>query len=287
MDLTLPPARSIGDGSPADDMNLVTAALTALNNGKVESLSVGVVDSGPAGSEPVVSLTGGSGSYALNMTIPAGAAGATGETGSAGATGPAGPGVAGGGTTGKVLKKQSDVDHDTAWGTLTATDVGAVPTSRSITAGTGLTGGGNLTADRSLAVSYGTTAGTALEGTQLGNPKGLTGAVQATRYVGATLSGAPTTGTFAKGDVSISQGGNIYICTTAGTPGTWERVPSLTYILQQVASIENAPAGTVVNVSESGGTYTRPTARTDICVVFTGTSDPGSAALEGDKWDRV
>jgi hypothetical protein len=47
---------------------------------------------------------------------------------------------------------------------LTPGDIGAVPTSRSITAGTGLTGGGDLTANRTLAVSYGTAAGTACEG---------------------------------------------------------------------------------------------------------------------------
>ena len=44
------------------------------------------------------------------------------------------------------------------------TNIGGVPTSRTISSGTGLTGGGDLTANRTLAVSYGTTAGTAAEG---------------------------------------------------------------------------------------------------------------------------
>lgn len=39
-----------------------------------------------------------------------------------------------------------------------------VSTSRTVTAGTGLTGGGDLSADRTIAVSYGTTAGTAAQG---------------------------------------------------------------------------------------------------------------------------
>jgi hypothetical protein len=43
-------------------------------------------------------------------------------------------------------------------------NIGGVPTSRTIGAGTGLTGGGDLTANRTLTVSYGTTAGTACEG---------------------------------------------------------------------------------------------------------------------------
>lgn len=41
---------------------------------------------------------------------------------------------------------------------------GKAPASRSVTAGTGLTGGGDLSADRSLAVAYGTGAGTACQG---------------------------------------------------------------------------------------------------------------------------
>lgn len=54
-----------------------------------------------------------------------------------------------------------------------------------------------------------------------GYPLGLTGAIAATRYVGATASGAPASGTFAVGDFVIDQTGKVYVCTTAGTPGTW------------------------------------------------------------------
>jgi hypothetical protein len=50
---------------------------------------------------------------------------------------------------------------------------------------------------------------------------GLTGAVQATRYVGGTANGAPTSGTFAVGDFIVDATASIWICTTAGTPGTW------------------------------------------------------------------
>ncbi len=56
----------------------------------------------------------------------------------------------------------------TTSGTVAAGDdsriVGAVQTSRTVSAGTGLTGGGDLSANRTLAVSYGTTAGTACQG---------------------------------------------------------------------------------------------------------------------------
>jgi hypothetical protein len=46
----------------------------------------------------------------------------------------------------------------------TAADGLLTPKTRSVTAGAGLTGGGDLTADRTLAVAYGTTVGTAAQG---------------------------------------------------------------------------------------------------------------------------
>ena len=58
----------------------------------------------------------------------------------------------------------TSVNSETGAVVLDAADVGAVPTSRTVTAGTGLTGGGDLTADRTFAVTYGTTAGTSAEG---------------------------------------------------------------------------------------------------------------------------
>lgn len=49
----------------------------------------------------------------------------------------------------------------------------------------------------------------------------LPGATQPTRYVGATAGGAPVSGTFQQGDFIIDNTGNVYICTVAGSPGTW------------------------------------------------------------------
>lgn len=57
-----------------------------------------------------------------------------------------------------------------------------------------------------------------------GLPLGLDGAVSATRYVGATASVAPVSGTFAAGDFITTLDGKVFICTTAGTPGTWTQV---------------------------------------------------------------
>lgn len=50
---------------------------------------------------------------------------------------------------------------------------------------------------------------------------GLTGATSASRYVGATTGGAPASGTFVAGDFCVDQTGDIWVCTLAGTPGTW------------------------------------------------------------------
>ena len=57
-----------------------------------------------------------------------------------------------------------------------------------------------------------------------GLPLGLTGAEEATRYVGATTTGAPASGTFAVGDFVITHAGQVYVCTTAGSPGTWTQI---------------------------------------------------------------
>lgn len=53
-------------------------------------------------------------------------------------------------------------------------------------------------------------------------PTGLPGATIASRYVGATATGSPTTGTFALGDwcIAIVLGiPSVFVCTTAGTIG--------------------------------------------------------------------
>lgn len=51
-----------------------------------------------------------------------------------------------------------------------------------------------------------------------------TGATAASRYVGATNSGAPAAGTFAVGDYIVARDGAMWVCTVAGTPGTWVEV---------------------------------------------------------------
>jgi len=79
-------------------------------------------------------------------------------------------------------------------------------------------------------------------------PTGITGATEASRYVGATTSGAPVSGTFAVGDFVIAQDGVVWICTAAGTPGTWAQptIAAPDYVLVR----DQKAAGT------NGGTFT-------------------------------
>jgi len=64
-------------------------------------------------------------------------------------------------------------------------------------------------------------AGASIAKTQSAN--GITGATAASRYAGATVSGAPSTGSFLVGDFVIDQTGSVWVCTVAGSPGTWIR----------------------------------------------------------------
>jgi hypothetical protein len=81
-------------------------------------------------------------------------------------------------------------------------------------------------------------------------PSGFTGATAASRYVGATTSGAPVAGTFAKGDWVIDQSGIIWVCTTAGTPGTWTAIqPNTELGYAQITSSFTTTSGTAVDVT--------------------------------------
>jgi hypothetical protein len=53
---------------------------------------------------------------------------------------------------------------------------------------------------------------------------GQTGAAVSTKYAGGTASGAPASGTFSTGDWIVTTGGDVWINTSGGTPGTWARV---------------------------------------------------------------
>lgn len=57
-------------------------------------------------------------------------------------------------------------------------------------------------------------------------PTDITGVLDAGRFLGATASGPPTTGTHLLYDFVIDGTGTVWICILAGTPGTWVDVSS-------------------------------------------------------------
>jgi len=91
---------------------------------------------------------------------------------------------------------------------------------------------------------------------------GLPGAIAGTRFVGATATGAPVSGTFLLGDYVIAQNGYVYVCTTAGSPGTWTIVGAqgLNFVTGSgnIATTETIASGTGVirNIWVSSGAVT-------------------------------
>jgi hypothetical protein len=108
--------------------------------------------------------------------------------------------------------------------------------------------------DRDHSISGSTHVGTLSVAQGLGKPQALTGAVSATNYVGATASVAPTTGTFAAGDYVITLDGKIFICTGAGTPGTWVQSGSTTYVAKATAQSFSV-GGLLLGAPPTSGNY--------------------------------
>jgi hypothetical protein len=79
---------------------------------------------------------------------------------------------------------------------------------------------------------------------------GLTGATATSRYVGATLGGAPVSGTFQMGDWIIDETGTVFICTTGGTPGTWNS-PSTAGVFVGPGQTTNIATGGANRTSQS------------------------------------
>ncbi len=72
----------------------------------------------------------------------------------------------------------------------------------------------------------------------------LAGATATSRYSGATTGGAPVSGTFAVGDFIVDQTGSFWLCTVAGTPGTWVQLGAGSLIQSGAGS----PVGVVTPV---------------------------------------
>lgn len=82
----------------------------------------------------------------------------------------------------------------------------------------------------------------------------LAGATAAAGFVGGIASGtAPSTGTFAVGDVIVVQTGSMIVCTVAGSPGTWVSVGvPLDSTATDIQPLGTQAAGSIGKAADAG-----------------------------------
>ncbi len=83
-----------------------------------------------------------------------------------------------------------------------------------------------------------------------------TGATAAAYFAGGTTTGAPTTGTHAVGEAVIAQDGFWWICTAAGTPGTWKLAGAALETATPAAPTSAGVVGTSLNAAH--GDHSHP-----------------------------
>ncbi len=123
---------------------------------------------------------------------------------------------------------------------------------------------------------------------------GLTGATAAGRLVGATATGAPASGTFAVGDFVVAEDGHIFVCTVAGTPGTWIDVGSVANLVTSVFGRAGAVAAAAddylsllfpgaTDLQQFGptasATYTKPGSGTMLVGIVVGPAGGGGGGI--------
>ena len=95
---------------------------------------------------------------------------------------------------------------------------------------------------------------------------GIGGSTSPSRYVGATTGGAPASGTYKVGDWAADTSGSFWMCTVAGTPGTWVKIGGSSALLgynaytpaSQVAYSTNAGAMVAVDTANMTVSFTVP-----------------------------
>lgn len=189
------------------------------------------------------------------------------------------------------------------------TNLGAPPSTRAVTAGTGLTGGGDLSADRSFAVTYGTASGTAAQG----NDTRIAGAVQAsTGTAKGDLLVFTASGTVVR--LAVGSNGDVLRANSGATPGvewannrqtqTWaftgtaaittgkarwyNRTGRTLTVVGVWAAANTAPTGAaiVVDVNKNGtsfyGTATKPQVAVSTNGGALAAPDTGTTIADGD-----
>lgn len=110
----------------------------------------------------------------------------------------------------------------------------------------------------------------------------------ASRYVGATVSGKPTSGAFQKGDFIVDQTGFFWICTASGTSGSWERVGGVIpgYGTSALSTGASNLAGSSLLVSRQDHVHSVGAATVGTVAIVDGSVTPGklsfTAATQAD-----
>jgi hypothetical protein len=153
---------------------------------------------------------------------------------------------------------------DQTWSSISAADVSAAPTSRLINTSTGLTGGGDLSADRTLSVLYGTTAGSAAQGNDARLSDARTPTTHATSHQDggsdelALDASQVTTGTVATARLGS---GTASVNTFLRGDQTYQPVPVGNNDMGRVSNaIYLTGSGLSLNGATSGNTATTPDA---------------------------
>jgi hypothetical protein len=148
--------------------------------------------------------------------------------------------------------------------TQVQTNLAVPPAARQVLAGTGLTGGGDLTADRTLTVAYGTGAGTAAQG----NDARFAGSAAGT--AGAALSDTDASVTNARTPTGAA-GGSL--------TGTYPN-PSVPVVTATTAGLVPAPPNNTTTFLRGDGTFAAPPGGADAPgVVNLGISTDGTEPL--------
>ena len=178
-----------------------------------------------------------------------------------------------------ALDKKADTAHEHSISDVTGLQVvidSKANTSTQVIAGTGLTGGGNLTANRTLNVSYGTAAGTAAQG----NDSRITGALQTSQV--AQVTGTSTTNvmsqkatTDAIANIPSVPKSSSYTVTAANKGASIDTTANVTIPASVFA------VGDVIVVTNTSATDSSITAASGVTIRLAGSDSTGVRTLAG------